>query len=118
MTEYKNEGAIIDLEQVFESNPAIYELRSYFRNRQEAISQLRELHPDDDAIRDFISNAFGIWGGHSREDGWSEHKGGKHPHLLVTDKDHILTHKLEGQKLVDAFRLVFNIPAGGQLKLF
>lgn len=100
-------------------NPALKLLSGFFTNRTASLCELKESAPDDETIRAYISNAFGIMGGGSlNPSGWYEYKGGKHPHLEIQDKDFNTIKRLQGQELVDAFRLVFDVPKGQQLSLF
>ena len=100
-------------------NPALNLLSRFFASREASLSELKSVAPDDEAIRAYIGNAFGIMGGGSlNPSGWYEYKGGKHPCLEIQDKDFNTVKRLQGQELVDAFRLVFDVPKGQQLSLF
>ncbi len=119
MNSAKNNTAIENADQELLKNPVLKQLHHYFSNRQTAIEALKEQQPNDELIREFIGNAFGIYGGGSlNPEGWYEYSGGKNPRLEIQDRNFTLTHKLEGQQLIAAFRLVFKIPAGNQLNLF
>lgn len=98
-------------------SPILHQLHCSFRNRQDAIWQMKEAKPSDETLLAFISNAFGIWGGGGRPEGWYEYKGGKNPHLLIQNRQFEITHKLEGKQLVNAFRQIYRVQ-GDQLSLF
>ena len=113
MEQYMND------KEVLLQNPALNLLSRFFASREESLSELKAGEPDDEAIRDYIGNVFGIMGGGSlNPSGWYEYKGGKHPCLEIQDKDFNTVKRLEGMELVNAFRLVFDILKGQQLSLF
>ncbi|HTN46360.1 MAG TPA: hypothetical protein VL098_08445 [Flavipsychrobacter sp.] len=100
-------------------NPILQKLHSFFENRQDSLQQLKRSDPSDEMIRDYIADVFGIWGGGSMQpSGWYEYAGGKHPHLEIQDRHFNLVKRLEGKELINAFRLVYELPKGQQLSLF
>lgn len=99
-------------------SPIMGLLHRYFTSRQDAIFQLKAQQQGDDVLLDFISNAFGIWGGGSLENGWYEYAGGAKPHLELQDKAFNPVARIEGQQLIRAFRSLYRIPSDGQLSLF
>lgn len=100
-------------------NPILQLLQRFFENRQEAVEQLKSSQPSDELIRDYIADTFGIWGGGSMQpSGWYEYAGGKNPRLEIQDREFNLIKRLEGKELVQAFRLVYDLPKGEQLSLF
>lgn len=100
------------------AKPILQLLHRYFINRQDKIFVMKAEMQSDEIIRDFISNAFGIYGGGSMENGWYEYAGGTNPRLELQDKQFNLIDRIEGQKLVSAFRSLYHIPKDGQLCLF
>ena len=103
----------------FLQNPILQLLQRFFVNRQDGLQQLKDSQPGDELIRDYIAGVFGIWGGGSMQpSGWYEYSGGKHPRLEIQDKEFNTVQRLEGAALVQAFRMVYDLPKGQQLSLF
>lgn len=100
------------------AKPMLKLLHRYFTSGQAVIFRMKSETCTNEALHEFISDAFGIWGGGSLENGWYEYTGGSKPRLLLQDKEHITIAKLEGQQLVAAFRALYRIPENGQMYLF
>ena len=95
-------------------------LHWFFKNKKDMVIKLADGSADDETIRAFIADVFGIYGGGSMDDpkGWYEYSGGKDPRLTFQDPDFLVTEELKGKRLIDVFRNLYKIPSGGQLRLF
>lgn len=117
------EQYFLQIEQDMPDRPIFRRLHHFFRNKKDMVIQLVDTGAEDETIRAFIANTFGIMGGGCLNDreqpaSWYEFSGGKSPHLIIQDKHFVTIDELQGQQLVNAFRSLYRIPLGGQLFLF
>ena len=119
MTE-RTDAYMMEVERDMPDGFVYKRLHWFFKNKKELLLNLADSSADDETIRAFISDVFGIYGGGSMDDpkGWYEYSGGKDPRLTFQNSDFVITEELKGRRLLEAFRTIYKIRRGGQLSLF